>query len=240
MFDRFTRTTHLSVRTKACFSGFGKVPFPNPRWSALQQFSRSALGSPCGAVGSPKGLLLAFYELDSVAVGILDEKDSGPASHGVRLALEIHTPGFFEPIRKGVEVFDGEGDVAVAGPELVGFVLVVVEGELEARLGVAGHGEESVGRIVADGRLAGELQAKLVRIEIYAPVEIQDPVAGVYVPHRSLLSVAQHFRTSACQHFSILALLEATWVRLALRYQGPVSFATESGLARGNPHAAPR
>src|SRR5215213_7495022 len=205
MFVRIARTTYLSARTKAYFSEFGKDP--NSRWSTLQHFSRSAFclliagGSPCGAVRSLKGLLLAFYELDSVAVGILDEEDSGPASHSVRLALEIHTPGFFEPVRQGVEVFDGEGDVAVAGPELVGFVLVVVEGELEARLWVAGHGEEGVGRVVADGRLAGELQAKLVRIEIYAPVEIQDPVAGVQVPHRSLLrrwvSGYQHFSLSA-------------------------------------------
>src|ERR687898_1005991 len=159
-------------------------------------------------------MLWALDELYPVAVGIFDEEDPGPAAHGVRLALEVHTAGFFESICQGVEVFDGEGDVTVAGPELIGFLLVVVEGELQSGLGVAWHGEECVGRVVADRRLAGELQAKLVRVEIYAPVEIQDPVAGVYVAHgRSFVagfqaSGYQHFSTSArrlraaCQHFS--------------------------------------
>src|ERR687898_258096 len=150
-------------------------------------------------------VLLAFYELDPVAVGIFDEEDPGPAAHGVRLALEVHAACFFEPVSQGVEVFDGEGDVTVSCPELVGFLLVVIEGELQPGLGIAWHGEEGVGRIVADRRLAGELQAKLVRVEIYAPVEIQDPVASVYVPHGSLLSVAQHFSLSACQLVSISA-----------------------------------
>src|SRR5215218_3200977 len=145
-----------------------------------------------GAVGSVRGLLLALDELYSVAVGIFDEKEPGPAAHGVRPALEVHAAGFFEPVRQGVEVFDGEGDVTVAGPEFVGFLLIVVEGELESRLGVARHGEESVGRIVADGCLAGELQAELVLVEIYAPVKIQDPIAGVYVLHaRSFVARSQ-------------------------------------------------
>jgi len=72
----------------------------------------------------------------------------------------------------------------------------------DGRDGVAWHGEEGVGRGVTDGRLAGELQTKLIHVEVYAPVEIQNPIAGVHVAHRSLLSVAQHFSLSAGQHFS--------------------------------------
>ena len=70
--------------------------------------------------------------------------------------VEVHAACFFEPVRQGVEVFDGEGDVAVSCPELVRFLLVVVEGD-QSGLGVARHGEEGVGRIVADWRLAGKL-----------------------------------------------------------------------------------
>src|ERR687898_1704906 len=151
-------------------------------------------------------VLLAFYELDTVAVGIFDEEDPGPAAHGVRLALEVHAASFFEPVRQGVKVFDGEGDVAVACPELVGLFLVVVEGELQSGLGVAWHGEEGVGRVVANRRLAGELQAKLVRVEIYAPVEIQDPVAGVYVTHgRSFVASFQPSAIS-CQRFLLILM----------------------------------
>src|SRR5215211_5766610 len=178
MFDRITRTTYLSALLRVCFSGFGECTLPK---TAL--VSSLCVGGSYGVFGRPGNSLSTFYELDSVAVGIFDEEDPGPTAHGVRLALEIHAAGFFEPVRKGVEVFDGEGDMAVAGPELVGFLLIVVEGELESRLGVARHGEESVGRIVADGCLAGELQAELVLVEIYAPVKIQDPIAGVYVLH---------------------------------------------------------
>src|SRR5215208_4676258 len=134
-------------------------------------------------------MLWALDELYPVAVRIFHEEDPDPAAHGVRLAFEVHTAGFFQPVCQGVKVFDGEGDVAVACPELVGLLLVVVEGKLQSGLGVAWHGEEGVGRIIADRRLAGKLQAKLVRVEIYAPVEIQHPVAGVYVAQSSLLSV---------------------------------------------------
>src|SRR5215210_2456505 len=139
------------------------------------------------AFGSQKRLLWALDELYPVAVGILDEEDPGPAAHSVRFALEVHAAGFFEPVSQGVEVFDGEGDVAVACPEFVGLILVVIEGELQSGLGVAGHGEEGVGRIVSYRRFTGELQAQFVRVEIYAPVEIQDPVAGVDVLHGTLL-----------------------------------------------------
>src|ERR687894_1343306 len=144
-------------------------------------------------------MLRALDEFYPVAVGIFGEEDPGPAAHAMRLSLEVHTACFFEPVRQGVEVFDGEGDVTVAGPELVGLLLVVVEGELQSGLWVAWHGEEGVGRVVANRRLAGELQAKLVRVEIYAPFEIQDPVARVHVAHgRSF----QSLDIAAYQHVS--------------------------------------
>src|SRR5215212_6030845 len=172
-------------------------------------------------------MLWALDELYPVAVRIFHEEDPDPAAHGVRLAFEVHTAGFFQPVCQGVKVFDGEGDVAVACPELVGLLLVVVEGELQSGLGVAWHGEEGVGRIVADRRLAGKLQAKLVRIEIYAPVEIQDPVAGVYVAHRSLL----RRWVSGYQHFSLSARFGLSGLRFSACQLLP--FLTLPGRARG-------
>jgi hypothetical protein len=65
---------------------------------------------------------------------------------------------------------------------------VVVEGELQARLGVAGDGEEGVGSVVADGALADELEAELVGVEVETPIEVQDPVAGMHVLHRNSFS----------------------------------------------------
>ena len=63
----------------------------------------------------------------------------------------------------------------------------MVEGQLEARLGVARDSQEGVGRIVADGDRTGEFQAQLVRLEIYAPFQVEDPVASVNVPQVALL-----------------------------------------------------
>src|ERR671920_1559641 len=98
-----------------------------------------------------------------------------------------------------------EGDVTVAGPELVGLLLIVVEGELQSGLGVAGYAEEGVGRVVADRRLAGELQPKLIHVEIYAPVEIQDPVAGVHVVHGCSFQSLSISALSACQQGGLSA-----------------------------------
>jgi hypothetical protein len=67
----------------------------------------------------------------------------------------------------------------------------VVEGELEAGLGISGDGEESVGSVVTDGGLAGELEAEFVGVEVEATVEVEDPVAGVYVFHAALLFLDQ-------------------------------------------------
>ena len=63
----------------------------------------------------------------------------------------------------------------------------MVEGQLEAWLRIAGDSQEGVGRVVADGDLAGEIQAQLVRVEIYAPVQVEDPIAGVNVLPGALL-----------------------------------------------------
>src|SRR5215212_7549731 len=110
MFDRIARTTYLSALQQVCFSGIGKVALPN---TAL--VSSLCAGDPYGGFRRPRNSLLTFYKLYAVAVGIFDEEDPGPAAHSVRLALEVHAAGFFELVRKGVEVFDGECDVTVAG-----------------------------------------------------------------------------------------------------------------------------
>src|SRR5215210_9141932 len=119
MFDRIARTTYLSALLRVCFSGFGKGNLPKTAlvsWTAFQLVGSLCAGGSYAVFRRPRNSLLTFYEFDSVAVGIFDEEDPGPAAHGVRLALEVHAAGFFEPVREGVEVFDGEGDVAVAGP----------------------------------------------------------------------------------------------------------------------------
>jgi hypothetical protein len=45
----------------------------------------------------------------------------------VGLALEVHPAGLLELLSQGVEVFDGEGDVAVALAEGIGLLAAVVE-----------------------------------------------------------------------------------------------------------------
>lgn len=131
-----------------------------------------------------------FDELDTVTVGVFDEEDAGAAAHRVGFALEVDAAGFFQFVRQRVEVFDGEGDVTVAFTERVRLAPVVVEGEFQAGFGVAGDGEEGVGGVVSDGDLPREFETELVGIEVDAPVEIQDPVTGVYVLHPLLLFVA--------------------------------------------------
>ena len=66
-------------------------------------------------VGSQSGeSLRALDKLYAVPVWVADEEDPGSAAHGVWLALEVHAAGLLELLGQGVEVFDGEGDVAVA------------------------------------------------------------------------------------------------------------------------------
>src|SRR5215216_3725359 len=136
--------------------------------------------------------LVSLDKFYAVAIGVADEEDAGAAAHGVRLALEVHAPSFFEFFGQRVEVFHGEGDVAVAFTQSVGFLATVVQGQLQARLGIAGHGEESVRRVIADGNLAGELEAQFVGVEVYAAVEVQNSIAGVDVLHDRSSVGCQH------------------------------------------------
>jgi hypothetical protein len=69
-----------------------------------------------------------------------------------------------------IQILDGEGDVAVAFAQGVGLFAVVVEGELEAGLGIAGDGEEGVGGFLADGVFAGELEPELVGVKVEAAI----------------------------------------------------------------------
>src|SRR4028118_2312993 len=64
----------------------------------------------------------------------------------VGLAPDPHPAGGLELLGKGVEVLDGEGDVAVAGAELVGLLLVVVKGGLQPGLGGGGGRQGGGGR----------------------------------------------------------------------------------------------
>ena len=60
--------------------------------------------------------LAALYELYAVAVGVFYEEEAGaPAAHRVRLALEVYASGPLHLLGERVQVFDGEGYVAVSG-----------------------------------------------------------------------------------------------------------------------------
>ncbi len=76
-------------------------------------YGRATVG---GFVALAVGSLAAFYELYAVAVGVFYEEEAGaPAAHRVRLALEVHASGLLHLLGERVQVFDGEGYVAVAG-----------------------------------------------------------------------------------------------------------------------------
>src|SRR5581483_10148163 len=72
---------------------------------------------------------------------------------------------------------DRYGYVAVAGPDLVGPVLVLVPGQLEPRA-VAGEAHEDVDRLVADGDPPDLLEAELL-VEVNRAIDLLDAVAGV-------------------------------------------------------------
>jgi hypothetical protein len=129
--------------------------------------------------------LPALDELYAVTIRVADEEDSRAAAHSVGLALEIHTAGLFKLSGYRVDVFHGEGDVTVAFAQRVGFFAPVVQGQFQARFGVARNGEKGVGCISADGYLSSKLEAQFVGVEVYATVEIQNAVAGVNVLHVS-------------------------------------------------------
>jgi hypothetical protein len=139
--------------------------------------------------GGEATLLLPFPldEFDAVSVGVFDEEDAGSAPHRVWFALEIHASGLFEFVCEGIEVFDGERDVGVSLAERVWLGLIVIQREFEARLGVAGDGEESVRRVVSDRNLPSEFEAEFVRIKINAPVEVENPITCVDVLQNALL-----------------------------------------------------
>ena len=76
-------------------------------------YERATVG---GFVALAVGWLAAFYELYAVAVGVFYEEEAGaPAAHRVRLALEVHASCLLHLLGERVQVFDGEGYVAVAG-----------------------------------------------------------------------------------------------------------------------------
>jgi len=135
----------------------------------------------------------------------------------VRLALEVYTAGVLKLSGNGVDVFYGEGDVTVAFAQRVGFVASVVQGQFQARFRVAGYGEEGVGRVVADGYLASKLKAQFVGVEVYAPVKIQNTVAGVDVLHASSSVSLRSILARRPDLFAVLCGLES----------GPRPLATE-------------
>jgi hypothetical protein len=67
--------------------------------------------------------------------------------------------------------------VAVARPNVVRAVLVLVPGQLQA-IAVAGQSHEDVDRLVADREAASFLEAQLL-VELHRPIDVSDPVAGV-------------------------------------------------------------
>jgi hypothetical protein len=77
---------------------------------------------------------------------------------GVRRTLGLDAL-FCEYRKRGVQVVDGEGDVAVAGAELVAALRrVEVVGQFQLRALVTGNAEEVVDRLVADRQLASPLE----------------------------------------------------------------------------------
>src|SRR4028118_255046 len=83
--------------------------------------------------GAAAVLVRALYKLEAVAVWVADKEDAGAAAHGVGLALELHPAGGLQLLGQGVEVLDGEGDVAVAGAEPVRLLLARVVGDTRPR-----------------------------------------------------------------------------------------------------------
>src|SRR5262249_22058241 len=129
------------------------------------------------ARATTKGLLpAAVDQLDAVAVRILDEADEGAAlADAVRLALRLDAL-LLQVGERLLQVIDPDGDVAVAGAEVVG-AAVVVEGQLEHRAVVA-DAVEVVRRLelaVADDvHVALEVEAERL-VERPALLRIRDP-----------------------------------------------------------------
>jgi hypothetical protein len=76
--------------------------------------------------------------------------------------------------------------VAIAGADVVGLGLAVVERQLQPRVvAVLGLVHEDVGRLVADRRAADLLEAQRL-VEGDRAVDVGDPVAGVDQAHLCL------------------------------------------------------
>ena len=116
-------------------------------------------------------------QLDPVLVRVAHEADPRAAlAHLVGRALGLD-PDARELLERGVQVVDGQGDVAVARADVVRAVLVFVPGQLQA-VAVAGQAHEDVDRLVADRQPPAFLEAQLL-VERDRPVDVRDPVAGV-------------------------------------------------------------
>src|SRR5581483_5755647 len=124
----------------------------------------------------------ALDQLDPVAVWVPDEADPGAAgAHLIRRPLRLDAL-LRQRRERRVEVLDAEGDMAVAGAEVVR-PTVMVERQLELGV-VAGRREEVVRSLQLavpdDRRLAPELEAERL-VEGAAAVEVGDPHHRVQV-----------------------------------------------------------
>src|SRR4051812_29499147 len=127
--------------------------------------------------GQPLRWLRALDYLDSIPVRVADEADAGAAlADGVGRPLRLD-PLLRERAESAVEVVDRDRDVAVAGADLIGAVLVLVPGQLEPRA-VARESHEDVDRLVAD-REPGELLEAELLVEADRAIDVRDAVAGV-------------------------------------------------------------
>src|SRR3954454_252498 len=118
-----------------------------------------------------------FDQLDPVAVRVAHEAEPRAAVAdrvGRPLGLDADAR---QALERRVQVVDRERDVPVAGPDVVGLVLVPVPGELEPRP-VAGQAHEDVDRLVADRNPPHLLESELL-VEAHRPVDLDDPVARV-------------------------------------------------------------
>src|SRR5919108_1998028 len=131
-------------------------------------------------VAPPATLTAALDQLDPVAVRVAHEADAralGAASGPVRRLLRID-PVRRQSLERAVEVLDGQRDVVVARPELVGVDPVVV-GQLEPRV-VTRQPHEHVDRLVPDRHPPALLEPELL-VERDRAIDVADAVAGVEV-----------------------------------------------------------
>jgi hypothetical protein len=137
-------------------------------------------------------------QCSKLTIRVLDEAEPRTAlADGVRRALRLDA--LPRQRREGrVEVVDADGDVAVAGTEVVR-PAVVVEGQLEL-LVLAGHAEEVVRRLLLavahDVHVAAKLEPERL-VEGPALLRIGDPVHRVEVARHAGIVVRQGLRAQA-------------------------------------------